>query len=65
MSDAWYAAVERKVPARIALNEAVVTVNMELQVKMKEFGYLDEKGQILRAYDMRGVDAILKGGEKQ
>ena len=52
-------------PARIALNEAVVTVNMELQVKMKEFGYLDEKGQILRAYDMRGVDAILKGGEKQ
>ena len=65
LSDAWYAAVERKVPARIALNEAVVTVNMELQVKMKEFGYLDEKGQILRAYDMRGVDAILKGGEKQ
>lgn len=61
LSDAWYAVVNQGTPARIALNTAAVSVNEELQIKMKEFGYVDEKGRARRTYDMRPVEEILNG----
>lgn len=70
LSDAWYAVVNEGTPARIALNEAAVTVNNELKVKLKEFDYIDEDGNVLKPYDMRSVEEILaslknkEGGEE-
>lgn len=64
LSDAWYSVVEGGTPARIALNEAVTTINTELKIRMEEFGYLDEKGQILKPYDMSSILEILEGGKE-
>ncbi len=67
LSDAWYDVVNNGTPARIALNEAVVTINTELETKMREFNYIDADGKKLRDYDNRSLDDILdslkKGGE--
>ncbi len=69
LSDAWYEVVNEGTPARIALNEAAVTVNTELKVKLAEFDYIDEEGNVLKDYNMDSVEDILaklkeKGGEE-
>lgn len=67
LSDAWYDVINNGTPARIALNEAVVTINTELKIKLQEFGYVDSKGNKIRDYDTKDADTILaglKGGEQ-
>ena len=70
LSDAWYSVVNEGTPARIALNEAAVNVNTELKVKLTEFDYLDEEGNVLKKYNIKSVDDILaelrakEGGEE-
>lgn len=70
LSDAWYSVVNEGTPARIALNEAAVNVNTELKVKLTEFDYLDEEGNVLKEYNIKSVDDILaelkakEGGEE-
>ena len=67
LSDAWYDVINNGTPARIALNEAVVTINTELKSKLQEFGYVDSKGNKIRDYDTKDADTILaglKGGEQ-
>ncbi len=70
LSDAWYSVINDGTPARIALNEAVSTVNTELKTKMREFGYIDDDGEKIKEYDNRNIDDILesirnkKGGGK-
>jgi hypothetical protein len=44
---------------RAALNEAVFTIDQETAIRMQQFGYLDETGNVVREYDMRSVTEIL------
>lgn len=59
LSDAWYAVVEQHESPRIALNEAVFNINQETRVRMQQFGYMDDKGNVLKEYDMRSAQEIL------
>jgi hypothetical protein len=59
LSNAWYAVVNENQSPRTALNEAVFTINQETAIRMQQFGYLDENGNVLRQYDMRSATEIL------
>lgn len=59
LSNAWYAVVNENQSPRTALNEAVFTINQETAIRMQQFGYLDENGNVLRKYDMRSATEIL------
>ena len=59
LSNAWYAVVNENQSPRTALNEAVFTINQETTIRMQQFGYLDENGNVLRQYDMRSAKEIL------
>lgn len=43
---------------RIALNEAAVSVEQELILKLQEFGYLNDAEEPIKPYDMRQWAAI-------
>lgn len=60
LSDAWYQIVEDHISPRVALNEAVFTMDQEMQIRMKQFGYIDDNGNVIREYDMRSAEQILK-----
>ena len=65
LSDAWYLVVEQHESPRIALNEAVFTINQETEIRMQQFGFLDGQGHVLKKYDMRSAREILDGiGQK-
>lgn len=59
LSNAWYAVVNDNESARTALNEAVFTINQETKIRMKQFGYLDGNGDVIKDYDMRSAEEIL------
>ena len=59
LSDAWYSVVNEHQSPRAALNEAVFTIDQETAIRMQQFGYLDETGNVVREYDMRSVTEIL------
>lgn len=61
LSDAWYNVVQSNMPVRIALNEAAVSIDQELVIKLQEFGYIDGEGKMLREVDMRPLTEILNG----
>ena len=58
LSDAWYKVTQGQQPVRIALNEAAVSVEHELIVKLQEFGYLNDAEEPIKPYDMRQWAAI-------
>lgn len=59
LSDAWYSVVNSHVPVRRALNEAAVTTQQELTIKLQEFDYVDAEGRMLSPYSMRSLEQIL------
>lgn len=59
LSNAWYQVVNENESPRAALNEAVFTINQEMTIRMQQFGYLDESGNVLKEYDMRSAEEIL------
>ena len=59
LSNAWYRVVNEHQSQRAALNEAVFTINQEMAIRMQQFGYLDQSGNVIRQYDMRSVEEIL------
>ena len=59
LSNAWYQVVNENESPRAALNEAVFTINQEMAIRMQQFGYLDESGNSVKAYDMRSAEEIL------
>ena len=59
LSNAWYQVVNENESPRAALNEAVFTINQEMAIRMQQFGYLDESGKSVKAYDMRSAEEIL------
>lgn len=59
LSNAWYRVVNENQSQRAVLNEAVFTINQEMEIRMQQFGYLDEDGKVIRKYDMRSAEDIL------
>ena len=59
LSNAWYKVVNEHESPRAALNEAVFTINQEMAIRMQQFGYLDEEGNVIRQYDMKSAEEIL------
>lgn len=62
LSDAWSNVVINGQPARIALDNAVANINREFARKLREFGYMDEEGNVLKPYSIDPVGEVLKGG---
>lgn len=60
LSNAWYQVVEEHESARVALNEAVFTIDQETLIRMQQFGYLDESGNVIEEYDMRSAEEIIE-----
>jgi len=60
LSDAWYSVVNKHIPVRRALNEAAVSTQQELTIKLQEFNYLDDSGEMIREYSMKTMEEILE-----
>lgn len=62
ISDAWSNVVINGQPARIALDNAVTNINREFARKLKEFGYMDDAGNMLKPYTIYSIEDVLTGG---
>ncbi|MDP3130768.1 MAG: extracellular solute-binding protein [Bacillota bacterium] len=59
LSDIWNTVTFDGTPVRVAIDDQVLKINREIKKKMVEFGYLDENGNVLVPYTVRGTDWIL------
>lgn len=50
LSNAWNKVVFDGVPPRIALDQAIILSNREIRKKLKEFGYIDSEGNIVKPF---------------
>lgn len=50
LSNAWNSVVLDGINSRIAIDQITLTVNNELHRKLKEFGYMDDGGNIIKPY---------------
>lgn len=57
ISNAWNAVVFSKQNPRTALDNAVKTINRELERKLKEFGYIAD-GQLVKPYKVPTIDNV-------
>jgi ABC-type glycerol-3-phosphate transport system substrate-binding protein len=64
ISDIWNAMINDGTSAQVAIDEKVIDINREIRIKMKELGYYDEAGNLLRPYVIRDVDWIIDQIEK-
>ena len=64
LSDIWNSMVNDGVSAQVAIDEKVIEINREIKKKMKELGYYDEEGNLLKSYEIRDVDWIIEQTEK-
>ena len=64
LSNAWNNIVLKGQNTRAAVENAVDLINKELTRKLKEFGYLDNNGSVIKAYHVTTLEMInnLKGG---
>ena len=60
LSDAWYNVVNEHIPVRRALNEAAVNTQQELTIKLQEFNYVDESGEVINEYSMKSIEEIFE-----
>ncbi len=58
LSDIWNKMINDGVSAQVVIDEQTIPINREIKKKMKELGYLDEEGNVLRPYVIRDVDWI-------
>lgn len=59
LSDAWNQVVIDGVDVRTALDQAELDANREIARKLKEFGYMDEQGNLLRPLTMASEETII------
>jgi len=64
ISNVWTTMVFDGTSAQVAVDEAVLDVNKEITRKMKEFGFIDENGNQVKSYVIRGKDWIEENQEK-
>jgi hypothetical protein len=50
ISNAWNKVVLDGVNPRIAIDEAIIIINNEIKRKLREFGYVDVNGKIIKEY---------------
>ena len=59
ISDAWNNVVFEGMAPRTALDGAITRTNREITKKLKEFGYLDDDGNVIKPYTMPTVETVL------
>lgn len=60
ISDIWNTMVFDGTSAQVAVDEQLISINREIKKKMKELGYYDEEGNLLKSYVIHDIDWILK-----
>lgn len=60
LSDAWYDVVNGHIPVRRALNTAAVNTQQELTIKLQEFDYINESGEVIQEYSMKSIEEIFE-----
>ena len=63
ISDAWNNVVFEGMAPRTALDKAITRTNREITKKLREFGYIDEDGNVLKPYTMPTVETVLSWKE--
>ena len=63
LSNAWNRVVFSGVSPRIALDQAIIFANREITRKLKEFGYMDLHGNLLRPFDMSTAEKVMQWKE--
>ncbi|MDE7223336.1 MAG: extracellular solute-binding protein [Acetatifactor sp.] len=58
ISDIWNAMVLDGTSAQVAADEKCIDINREIRKKMRELGYYDEDGNLIKSYVIRDVDWI-------
>jgi len=64
LSNAWNRVVFDSESIRIAVDDAVVIMNREIERKMKEFGYLDKDGNKLKPYILPTKEKVIEWQEE-
>lgn len=60
ISDVWNDSVFKGAIPRVAIDKQTITINREIRRKMFEFGFIDEYGNVLKPYVIRGVDWVIE-----
>ncbi|NLG82596.1 MAG: extracellular solute-binding protein [Bacilli bacterium] len=60
LSNAWNKVVFDGINPRIAIDEAKITIDLELERKLIEFGYMDNQGRIIKKYQIPTIHNIEK-----
>ncbi|MDF2699975.1 MAG: transporter substrate-binding protein [Haloplasmataceae bacterium] len=58
ISNAFNKVVFENISARVAIDDSILIINRELQRKLKEFGYMDENGNIIKQYKIPTYENI-------
>lgn len=58
LSNIWNRVVFDQVNVRTAIDDSVIKINRELARKYHEFDYLDEKGNVLKPYELPTIEMI-------
>lgn len=53
LSNIWTRVALQNNPIGVSIDNEVITINREIERKMKEFGYLDNKGNVIKTYVVR------------
>lgn len=60
ISDIWNNMINDGITAQVAIDEQVIGINREINRKMKELGYFDNEGNLVKPYVIRDVDWIIE-----
>jgi ABC-type glycerol-3-phosphate transport system substrate-binding protein len=58
ISNAWNKIVFDGVNPRVAIDNAILTINREFRRKMQEFGYIDENGQVVKIFQVPTIETV-------
>lgn len=64
LSDIWNAMIKNGESAQVAIDEQVIGINREIKKKMKELGYYDQYGNLIKPYVIKDIDWIEEQTEK-
>lgn len=58
LSNAWNKVVFSGMSPRTAIDQAIITSNREIAKKLKEFGYMDSQGNLIKPFEMATAEKI-------
>ncbi len=65
ISNTWNSVVYNDANLRSTLSDAMIKINKEITRKMKEFGYVDDKGKVIVEYNMPTSEKISNWKEEE